>query len=182
MILIPKYSNIIEIGGTIAIAHYNSDGELIDDRFYSNIVVTVGKNYIAQRMVDLGPGATGTLPTKMTHMALGGHGTPGTTVAKTSPTVSVTQLSTSSGGVTIGERARVGLINPTNDGTSNSNNSVVTYQANFGAGIGTGALVEAGIFNSGTAASGTMLCITSFDVVNKAAQDSIAITWTVTIQ
>jgi hypothetical protein len=27
-----------------------------------------------------------------------------------------------------------------------------------------------------------MLCKTSFDVVNKAANDSIAITWTVTIQ
>ena len=60
--------------------------------------------------------------------------------------------------------------------------AVVTYAATFAAGTGTGSLIEAGIFNSATAASGTMLCKTSFDVVNKAANDSIAITWTVTIQ
>jgi hypothetical protein len=65
----------------------------------------------------------------------------------------------------------------------------VTYGATFAAGTGTGAIIEAGIFNVASGpvqGSGTitaaMLCKTSFDVVNKAANDSIAITWTVTIQ
>ena len=45
--------------------------------------------------------------------------------------------------------------------------------------VSTGAITEAGIFNALTA--GTMLCRTTFPVVNKAAGDSIVITWVVTI-
>jgi len=40
-------------------------------------------------------------------------------------------------------------------------------------------LTEAGIFNAST--SGNMLCRTKFDVVNKSATDTLAITWVVTI-
>jgi hypothetical protein len=58
-------------------------------------------------------------------------------------------------------------------------NNVVTYAATIPAGTATGALVEAGLFNNST--GGTMLARTTFAVVNKGASDSIAITWTVTI-
>lgn len=57
--------------------------------------------------------------------------------------------------------------------------NVVTATATFPAGTATGAITEAGIFNAGTA--GTMLCRTTFPVVNKAAGDSIAITWNITV-
>tara|TARA_R110000822_G_scaffold288253_1_gene409479 strand:- start:860 stop:1306 length:447 start_codon:yes stop_codon:yes gene_type:complete len=56
---------------------------------------------------------------------------------------------------------------------------VVTYAASFSSGTGTGAVTEAGIFNDPTA--GTMLCRTVFDVVNKGANDTLAITWTITL-
>ena len=174
----PKFSNIIELGGTLAIAHFGPNGELIEDRFYSNIVVTVGKQWIASRMKDTG------IPAQMSHMAVGGSGSGGasgngvgTNPSKTTPVVGDTQLSTG-GSPSLSELARVGLT--TAGGTVSG--AVVTYAATFAAGTGTGALVEAGIFNSATAAAGTMLCKTSFDVVNKAPNDSIAITWTVTIQ
>jgi len=49
----------------------------------------------------------------------------------------------------------------------------------FGAGVGTGAVTEAGIFNASSA--GTMLCRTTFSVINKAAADTLGITWTVTV-
>lgn len=58
-------------------------------------------------------------------------------------------------------------------------NNVVTYTATFGAGTGTGGVQEAGIFNASS--GGTMLCRVVFDVVNKGANDTMAITWTVTV-
>ena len=61
---------------------------------------------------------------------------------------------------------------------SDSSNTI-TATATFPAGTGTGAITEAGIFNG--SASGTMLCRTTFPVVNKAAGDSIAVTWVVTV-
>jgi hypothetical protein len=57
--------------------------------------------------------------------------------------------------------------------------NIVTAVASFIAGTGTGAVTEAGIFNAGVA--GTMLCHTTFPVVNKEAGDSIAITWAITV-
>ena len=63
--------------------------------------------------------------------------------------------------------------------TTVTNNSVA-YVASFPAGTGTGAVTEAGIFNA--ASGGTMLCRTEFAVINKAAGDSMTITWTVTVE
>jgi hypothetical protein len=57
--------------------------------------------------------------------------------------------------------------------------NTVTATATFNAGTGTGAVTEAGILNASSA--GTLLCRTTFPVVNKAAGDSIAITWVVTV-
>jgi hypothetical protein len=77
-----------------------------------------------------------------------------------------------------------------------TNANTITYACTFLPGVGTGAIVEAGIFNesspsgttSGNAGSyastrtgGTMLCRTTFAVVNKGADDTMSITWTVTI-
>ena len=58
-------------------------------------------------------------------------------------------------------------------------NGVCTFNAQWAAGDATGAITEAGIFNA--ASGGDMLCRTVFDTVNKAAGDSLAITWVVTI-
>jgi hypothetical protein len=62
-------------------------------------------------------------------------------------------------------------------GTANANQ--VTFTSTFPAGTGTGAITEAGVFNQ--ASLGQLLCRTTFPVVNKAAGDSIAITWVVTV-
>jgi hypothetical protein len=96
-------------------------------------------------------------PTAMSHMALGAGGT-------------AAALGDSALG---SEAGRVALAT----GTSASN--VVTYTANFPAGTASGAITEAGIFNASSA--GTMLCRTVFPVVNKGANDSVGITWAVTI-
>ena len=96
-------------------------------------------------------------PTAMSHMAIG-SGT-------TDPAAGDTALQT--------ELGRVALT------SSASSGAVVTYVASFGAGTGTGAVTEAGILNASS--SGTLLCRTEFSVVNKGADDSMSITWTITV-
>lgn len=99
----------------------------------------------------------GAASTVMTHMAIG--------TSTTTPAVANTTLGTEAGRVALASF------------TASSNQ--VTATATFPAGTGTGAITEAGIFNATPA--GTMLCRTTFPVVNKAAGDSIAITWVVTV-
>ena len=55
----------------------------------------------------------------------------------------------------------------------------IAYVASWAAGDGTGAITEAGIFNA--ASAGTMLARTVFSTVNKAASDTLSITWTITL-
>jgi hypothetical protein len=99
----------------------------------------------------------GTASNVMSHMAIGA----GTTAAAVGDTALGSEL------------GRVALTAAT------ATNNVVTYTATFGTGVGTGAVTEAGIFNASSA--GTMLCRVVFAVVNKGANDTIAITWTVTV-
>lgn len=101
--------------------------------------------------------AVGTSASIMSHMAIG--------TATGTPTAADTSLGTEAGRVSLAS-------------SSNSANAI-TYTATFPAGTGTGAITEAAVLNSST--GGTMLCRTTFPVVNKAAGDSIAITWVVTI-
>ena len=63
-------------------------------------------------------------------------------------------------------------------GGSSAAGAVVTYSATFGAGVATGAVTEAAILNASS--GGTMLCRTTFSVVNKGADDAMAVTWAVT--
>jgi hypothetical protein len=96
-------------------------------------------------------------PTAMSHMAIG-SGT-------TDPAAGDTALQTELGRVSLTSSASAG--------------AVVTYIASFGAGTGTGAVTEAGILNASS--SGTLLCRTEFSVINKGADDSMSITWTITV-
>lgn len=138
------------IKGELTISVFDRNGNLKEAKKVPNLVVTVGKNYIASRMV-------GTAATVMSHMAIGtGTGT---------PAVGDTALGTQAGIVALT--------------AFTASTNTVTATATFAAGTGTGAITEAGIFNA--ASAGTLLCRTTFPVVNKAAGDSIAITWVVTV-
>lgn len=96
--------------------------------------------------------------TAMSHMALGS----GTTAAAAGQTTLVTEL------------GRVSLTSTT------VSSNTITYAATFNPGTATGAVTEAGIFNA--ASAGTMLARVVFAVVNKAAGDTLTVSWTVTIQ
>lgn len=140
----------VKMTGKLSIELRGPDGELKQSQEVENLVVTVGKNFIASRMKD----ATATA---MSHMAIG-----------------TGAVAAAAGDTTLGaEVGRVALTSTTV--TTNS----VAYVATFPAGTGTGAITEAGILNA--ASVGTLLCRTVFSVVNKAAADSLTITWTVTV-
>jgi hypothetical protein len=138
--------------GMVHLVHKNELGETLADFTVKNLVVTTGKNYIAAKMV-----ATTNSPVSMTHMGIG--------TGTASPVDADTALGTQTGRVLLSGNA--------------VNNNSITYTATFPAGTGSGAITEAGIFNASS--GGTMLCRTTFPVVNKASGDTIAVTWVVTV-
>jgi hypothetical protein len=66
------------------------------------------------------------------------------------------------------------------DSKTRGANAIVTMVCTFAAGVGTGAVTEAGIFNVVTQNTTDLLCYADFSVINKAAADSLVITWTLT--
>jgi|TARA_R110000803_G_scaffold43102_1_gene92269 hypothetical protein len=145
------FNETLKLSGQLAIVLKDKDGNVKEERTEKNLVVTTGLNYIASRMKDASA-------TAMTHMALGS----GTTNALAAQTDLITLL---------GSREAL-------DSTTVTANAVA-YVSSFEAGDATGAVTEAGIFNAAT--SGTMLCRVKFDVVNKAADDTMTVTWTITL-
>ena len=142
-------NDTIKVTGELKLTLTKPDGNT-HETVVPNIVVTDGKEYIASRMKDASA-------TAMSHMAIG--------TGSTAAAAGDAALGTESG--------RVSLTSTTV--TSNA----VAYVATFGAGTGTGAITEAGIFNASS--SGTLLCRTVFSVINKGAADTLGITWTVTV-
>ena len=109
----------IKMTGELRITVTNPEGTITQETVVPNLVVTAGKDFIAERMKD----AT---TTAMSHMAIG----TGTTAAAAGDTALET------------EAGRVTLTSTTV--TANA----VAYVATFGAGTGTGAITEAGLFNA----------------------------------
>jgi hypothetical protein len=144
----------LKLSGQLNIVLKDKAGNIKDQRDVKNLVVNTGLAYIASRM-------TGTSKAVMSHMALGS----GTTAASSGQTDLVSLL---------GSREAL-------DSTSisGSNNEKVVYVSSFEAGDATGAVTEAGLFNASS--SGDMLCRTVFSVVNKAADDTMSVTWTITL-
>ena len=147
-----KMKEQLKATGTVRIVKTNASGTVVQNFEVPNQVVNTGKAFIAASMIKL----TTNSPARMTHMGIG-TGSTGVDATNTALQAQTTRQSVT--------------------GTVSAN--TVTYTATFAAGVGDGAIVEAGIFNSDT--GGTMLCRTTFPVVTKAAGDTISITWLVTV-
>ena len=149
----------LKLSGQLNIVLKDKAGNIKDQREVKNLVVQKGLEYIANRMIknttDTGGKAV------MSHMALGS----GTTAPAGTQTDLVTLL---------GSREAL-------DTSVQVTGSLhkVEYTSSFEAGDATGAVTEAGIFNAAT--GGDMLCRTKFDVVNKASDDTMSVTWTITL-
>ena len=141
----------LKLRGDVALVLKDKDGNIKESREINNLVVTAGLTFICARMAAASDNV-------MSHMALGS----GTTPAAAGQTDLVSIL---------GSREAL-------DSTSPSANTI-TYVSSFEAGEGTGAVTEAGIFNGASGA--TMLCRTVFPVVNKQADDTMSVTWTITL-
>jgi hypothetical protein len=128
------------------------DGKIKEEHLH-NTVTTAGKNGAADQIL-----ASPTLG-KPTHMAIG-TGTGGTTAL-------TTEIDRNALGVPAG-----------NANGKTRSGAVVTMQAEWLAGDGTGAITEAGIFDASS--TGNMWTYASFTVINKAAGDTLKITWTLT--
>lgn len=129
-------------------------GAVRDGGWSPNLVVTTGKNHIADQMSDRGEA-------QMSHMAIG--------TGTTTPVAANTALEV--------ELDRNALDSRTQGTGADANK--VTYICTWAAGDGTGAITEAGIFNS--ASAGQMLCRSVFPVKNKEAGESMVMTWILTV-
>ena len=141
----------LKLRGDVALVLKDKDGNIKESREINNLVVTAGLTFICARMATASANV-------MSHMALGSSTTPA--AAGQTDLVSI-----------LGSREAL-------DSTSPSANTIA-YVSSFEAGEGTGAVTEAGIFNGASGA--TMLCRTVFPVVNKQADDTMSVTWTITL-
>ena len=132
-----------------------SNGELKQVHEEHNLVVGDGRAFIVSRML-------GNSPTVISHMGIGS----GNTAASLGQTGLVTEMD------------RNALTSASAVTTDTANDSA-QYVAIFGPGEGTGAIVEAALFNNAT--GGNMLSRVVFAVINKAADDSLTITWKIRI-
>jgi hypothetical protein len=172
-----SYDETSKMRGCVDIKVFGPDGTIKDSRYIPNLVVQNGKNYIATRILGTSTltavATTNTLTSCMTHMGIGSSSS---TVVDTNTTLT-------------GEIAVTGDINAYTRATitsSTQNTGIVTYVATFGINnpgrvnsSNTTGVTEAGIFNASTV--GTMLCRTVFNVVNKGNDDTLQITWTITV-
>jgi len=63
--------------------------------------------------------------------------------------------------------------------TKTRSTNVLTFTCSWAAGVGTGALTEAGLFDA--ASTGNMWLSASFAAKNKGASDTLSATWTLTV-
>ena len=144
----------LEITGALQISLNNEIVHQCD-----NLVVTAGKNWVAGRFKNTLGGHT--IPGEMTHMAIGSGGT----AAAAGNTALAAEITAS----------RIAL---TTDGGTVSTNTV-QYDATWTSSHGAYAIQEAGIFTASS--GGTMLARTVFAVINKGTDDTVSITWTITV-
>lgn len=142
----------IKLTGQIKFDLLDSSGKLKETKEIKNVVVTVGKTYLAAWLA-----AASQSDYFMKYIALG----TGTNAANASDTALQTELAT-----------RV-------IGTISSAANVWQSQASFGPGVNTGAITEAGIFSA--AAAGTLLARQVFGVITKSAGDTLQVTWQITL-
>lgn len=138
--------------GSLTLMLEKSNGE-VEVTHRDNIIVNGGFDLIADAIGR----ATGR-PAVISHIAVG----TGTTAEAATQTTLVTELS------------RIAATYAHTAGTK-----VFTMTATFAAGVATGAITEAGVFNA--ASAGTMLDRVVFPVVNKGADDTLTAVFTFTL-
>lgn len=143
----------LELLGSLELVLQREDGSVEVTR-KDNIIVNVGFDFIADAI-----GKSSSRPAVMGYIALG-------TDTGTAPAAAQTAL--------VAELSRIAATYAHTAGTK-----ILTFSATFNAGVATGAIAEAGVFNDATV--GTMFDRVQFSVVNKGALDVLTATFTFTM-
>lgn len=141
----------LKLNGEVTITLFKADGSIREKRKHKNLVVNTGLAFIASRMKD-------TTKAAMTHMSVGS--------STTAPSASDTDVIS-----VLGSREAI-------DSTTVSG-ATITFISSFENSEGTGAVSEAAIHNASS--GGDCLCRVTFPVVNKQADDSMNISWVITL-
>ncbi|MDT8900409.1 hypothetical protein [Anaeroselena agilis] len=134
----------VKVKGSLCLTLKKEDGT-VEVRRKDNIIVAGGFDFICQQIA-------GTPANVMNAIALG--------TGTNTPVASQTALTA--------EVARQAATYSHTAGTQ-----VFTLSATFNPGVATAAITEAGVFNSATASSGTMLDRVVFSVINKGENDTL---------
>lgn len=147
-----KYIEGFKAHGAVSIVLNRGDGTFECFK-KDNLIVNVGYDFICDA-IGLATGR----PAVLSHIAVG----TGATAAAATQTALVTELT------------RVAAAYAHTAGTK-----VMTITANLAAGVGTGAITEAGVLNASTL--GILFDRVVFPVVNKGADDSMTVIFTITL-
>lgn len=147
--------DVLTLKGYVHIKLQDEHGNIIQEEEGDNLIVTTGKAFVASALIAA-PSAY------MTRVAIG--------TSSSATSVGQTDLQGT-------ELARVVAT------TSNPTSVTTLLVASFGAGVGTGTIEEAGIFNATGAgpASGTMFSRYLTGTYVKGATDTLTISWIITV-
>ena len=159
------------VAGKLKLELKDSSGNVLENIEEPNLVVSSGKEHIASRVARIvGPNQfsanleqRGNISAVMNCIALGN--------STAAVTVSDIKLG-GAGGVEMGRQGFSSTVRTAN---------AMTFVSIFGAGLATGTIREAGIFNQNVANFGNMLCRTTFSELTKGGSDSLTVTWVITI-
>ena len=129
---------------------FDENGDLKQRFIKHNLITNVGYDFLCNAF------ANATRPAAMEYIAVG----TGTTTPALTDTALVTEI----------ERLKAGYSHTASD-------KFLTLSATFAAGVATGALTEAGIFNA--ASEGTLFDRITYPVINKEQLDSYVISFTI---
>lgn len=145
------YIEVLEPEDNVHLVLRGPDGEIKQEETIHNLIVTTGVNAIVDQLL-LAPALN-----KPTHMGVG----------------------TGAGAVAAGNTALTTELDRNALTTKTRSGAVLTMVGDWAAGDGTGAITEAGVFDA--ASTGNLYSRVVFSVVNKAAGDTLQITWTYTL-
>lgn len=145
-----NYKEATGISGKFTLTLRDEHGNVKDQREICNVITTAGKNFLAAWLAAASQAAPW-----MNYIGVG----TGSTAVSASDTALETELTRKAA-------------------TLSSSSNVWQAQVIFNAGEGTGAITESGVLSQ--ASGGTLMSHQTFAVVNKAALDSLQVTWQIT--
>lgn len=141
----------INLNGSVHIQLFDENMKIKQEHENHNLIVTVGKSYLATWLA-----AASQAGEFMSYIGVGTNSTPA-----------------AAGDTDLGTPLATRVL-----GTLTSATNTWQNVATFNPGVDTGAITEAGLFTASS--SGTMFAHQVFPVYNKAAGDTLIVTWTVT--